>query len=178
TTEQHSPVEVVGFAEAAQITAGADHTCVVITAKGEPPFWCWGNNEHGQLGDNTTDERHAPATVLYLAASSMLAAGEAHTCAVLHLGLVECWGDNKDGQLGDGTTADRHYPGPAFVEKEGQRVGAQLFADHLLGEPAVRIYATATSGLAASSMSLTPEVCKVDFNQIHLIGLGECEVES
>lgn len=53
----------------------------------------------------------APAILSDVAA---LAAGEAHTCAVLRDGRVMCWGDNDRGQLGDGTTAER--AGPVLVE--------------------------------------------------------------
>jgi alpha-tubulin suppressor-like RCC1 family protein len=41
---------------------------------------------------------------------STLAAGYAHTCAILDDGSVSCWGYNNYGQLGDGTTTDRNTP--------------------------------------------------------------------
>lgn len=42
--------------------------------------------------------------------ATQVAAGDAHTCALLTSGIVQCWGDNSSGQLGDGTTTDRHSP--------------------------------------------------------------------
>ena len=39
-----------------------------------------------------------------------IAAGSAHTCAVLDDGTARCWGDNSSGQLGDGSTIDRWTP--------------------------------------------------------------------
>ena len=39
-----------------------------------------------------------------------IAAGDAHTCALLGDGSARCWGQNYYGQLGDGTTTDRHTP--------------------------------------------------------------------
>ena len=39
-----------------------------------------------------------------------LAAGNAHTCALLMGGTVDCWGSNDDGQLGTGDTSERDAP--------------------------------------------------------------------
>ncbi|MGC9079806.1 MAG: RCC1 domain-containing protein [Nanopusillaceae archaeon] len=41
---------------------------------------------------------------------SIIAAGAAHTCALLSDGSIKCWGDNYDGQLGDGTNITRYTP--------------------------------------------------------------------
>jgi alpha-tubulin suppressor-like RCC1 family protein len=174
TTERHSPVEVNGLSEATQITSGADYTCVVLTAASNH-FWCWGDNEHGQLGNGTTTEQHAPAEVRFLAASSMLAAGGAHACAALHSGLVECWGDNGHGQLGDGTKTQRTSPVGAPVEQEGQRILVQTIGNHTLGDPDPRPEATSTSNLFVTYTSLTPDVCTIVSREVHLVGLGECK---
>ncbi len=180
TTDRHVPTEVPALSGATQITAGADHTCAILTAAGEP-FDCWGDNEHGQLSDGIeTVDRHSPTGVLYLAESSMLAAGGSHTCALLRTGLVECWGANEHGQLGDGTHERSTSPVPAVVERKGQRVLFQTFGELELGEPDLRFSAESTANTFVTSTSLTPSVCKVVLGergpQLHLVGLGECKL--
>jgi alpha-tubulin suppressor-like RCC1 family protein len=111
-----------------EIAAGGFHSCARWS---DGTVRCWGEDEFGQLGDNGsparcavdvgTDAGHAgdaplkpcgrtPQLVVDLPAATAIAAGEAHSCAVLADGGVACWGANEAGQLGDGTTTDRHTP--------------------------------------------------------------------
>jgi alpha-tubulin suppressor-like RCC1 family protein len=90
------------------ISAGDEHTCALLqngTAK------CWGNNEHGQLGDDSAaGNRLTPTTVAGLTGAVSITAGNVHTCALLQNGTAKCWGRNIYGQLGDGTTTTRSTP--------------------------------------------------------------------
>jgi alpha-tubulin suppressor-like RCC1 family protein len=57
TTDRHAPVAVSGLAGIQAIAAGGfGHSCS-LTSAGEVS--CWGRNTSGQLGDGSTDERHA-----------------------------------------------------------------------------------------------------------------------
>jgi len=71
---------------------------------------CWGWNAAGQLGDGTTVDRALPVTVAGLPATSTVAGGGFHTCAIGQDKRVFCWGSNDSGQLGDGTIVNRSYP--------------------------------------------------------------------
>lgn len=104
-------------AAAGRITAGDKHTCALVSKPGvqSGSVYCWGNNSLGQLGLGDTANRGdqagemgngLPAVVLARPAVS-IAAGTAHTCAVLDDGSLQCWGDNSAGQLGLGDTATR-----------------------------------------------------------------------
>ena len=109
TGNSADPVDVSGLAdEIGSISAGSFHTCALATSGG---ITCWGNNNHGQLGDNTTINRTTPVSVSGLTSGvGAVAAGNIHTCALTTEGGLKCWGYNRHGQLGDGTNTDRSAP--------------------------------------------------------------------
>jgi alpha-tubulin suppressor-like RCC1 family protein len=99
---------VSGTFTAQDVAAGRDHTCAV---RANGTVACWGANDSGQIGDGTTgNTRLTPVNVSNLANVVGIAAGEAHTCAVLASGEARCWGLNSSGQLGDGTVANSPRP--------------------------------------------------------------------
>ena len=88
-------------------SAGAMHTCAV---KGDGSVWCWGRNDHGQLGDGTGSTQAAPVQVKSLNGVSVVSTHLEHTCAVRDNSSIWCWGRNGYAQLGDGTKIDRSAP--------------------------------------------------------------------
>jgi LPXTG-motif cell wall-anchored protein len=105
-----SPVKVDTSQEFTQVELGRGHACAV-TERGAT--WCWGSDDHGQLGDNAatadTDVPVRAALPPSVDAWSVSAGGDS-TCVVTTLGLSMCWGDNAEGQLGVGDRNDRHVP--------------------------------------------------------------------
>ena len=107
TTGDPAHVVLAALTNVVTVTTGGFHSCATTT---DGRIWCWGLNNAGQLGDNTTTERHYAAPVQGITTAVSIAAGAAHTCAILGDGSVNCWGDNTHGQVGDGSTTARHVP--------------------------------------------------------------------
>lgn len=87
-----------------------NHQCVVKT---DGNMACWGANNQGQLGDNTSGNNKAtPVAVTSLSGGVLASAmGTQHTCAIKNSdGTLWCWGNNSSGQLGIGSTTTKVIP--------------------------------------------------------------------
>ena len=93
---------------AVELAAGGDHTCALLDIS---EVVCWGLNDRGQVGDNSTtnapfakkvvmDSNNTPLRGVKKIASER---GN-HTCAIMNDGSVYCWGDNTHGQLGSASS--------------------------------------------------------------------------
>lgn len=83
-----------------QLSCGSEHSCAVDT-KGS--IWCWGRNDHGQLGRGTFIGSPTPLRVRVekdVGGFSQITCGESHTCAISRTGMIFCWGGNAGGTLG------------------------------------------------------------------------------
>ena len=102
------PVQVSGLDNIAQLsTSGSGGTVCALDSSGLA--WCWGDNQYGQLGDNSTTNHSVPVQVA-LTGISKIAAGGYSTCALLESGQVKCWGKGWYGELGNGFTNDSNTP--------------------------------------------------------------------
>jgi len=92
-----------------QVSAGLWHTMILKT---DGTLWACGNNQYGQLGDGTTEDRAIPVKMMENVAS--VSAGYKHTLILKTDGILWACGNNQYGQLGDGTTIDRTTPVPVM----------------------------------------------------------------
>lgn len=95
------------------ISASNENTCVVADGQA----YCWGDNSHGQLGNNSTTESLSPVHVAAFQGMTVTAvtSGLDMSCAVA-AGAAYCWGSNRFGQLGNGSTDDSLVPVPVVTE--------------------------------------------------------------
>lgn len=113
TTNRDTPTQVRGpggsgfLGGVASVTAGRFHSCALLS---DQTVYCWGDNEHGELGDGTNIDRSFPVRSGEISTALTVSAGEYHSCASLEDGTAQCWGAAAFGQIGDGTTADTSSP--------------------------------------------------------------------
>ena len=92
-----------------QFTSNSGYTCALTT---EGKAYCWGWNQYGRLGNNSTTNSSTPVAVQMPAGVSFqsIAAGNIHTCALTNEGKAYCWGWNQYGQLGNNSTTNSSTP--------------------------------------------------------------------
>lgn len=100
TTNSSTPVDVFGLtANVVSISAGQYSACAVLT---DGTIQCWGKNNFGQLGNNSTTNSSIPVEVWGIdSGASSVAVSYSHACAIV-AGNGFCWGNNGYGQLGTG----------------------------------------------------------------------------
>jgi len=105
------PTRVVGDYSFVAIDAGPEATCAV-TAEGEG--YCWGRNDHGQLGDGSRSYtgRDTPARVEGGVRFGRILPGMG-TCGLDREGRVHCWG-----RAHLGTQAVNESPTPVRVDTD------------------------------------------------------------
>lgn len=114
TTDSMSPSRVVltggGELPAMEaIASGDDHVCALTT---DSRVYCWGENDYGQLGNDSATSLSVATAVKGLdgVVIEAITAGEEHSCAIDDQGLAYCWGQNRSGELGDGSQVNRALP--------------------------------------------------------------------
>ena len=97
------PSTVTGIPySAVSITCGTSHTCTRLVNN---HAYCWGLNDHGQLGSGSTSTSAIPVRVFTYADIIGIYATTSSTCVARLVGSSNetwCFGDNSDGQLGIG----------------------------------------------------------------------------
>lgn len=92
------PVDVLGLTSGVASISGGDlHTCAVTTSGGAK---CWGSNDYGEQGNNSTTYSRVPVDVLGLTSGvAAISGGTSHTCAITTSGGAKCWGGSTTQSL-------------------------------------------------------------------------------
>jgi alpha-tubulin suppressor-like RCC1 family protein len=104
------------FGGAMTLSVGGGHACV---ERGLGEVWCWGQNNDGQLGNDTTDNALVPIMSSF---TGEIATGRWHTCGVATDGTVMCWGWGGHGRLANGVgwdPPDLLVPTPILMTPNG-----------------------------------------------------------
>lgn len=89
------------------VSAGQHHTCAIANSN---DLYCWGNNDAGQLGINSTAHQATPVKIEHTTGWQDVESGGSHTCAVDETLDIYCWGLNVRGQLANGANIDTNQP--------------------------------------------------------------------
>ncbi len=73
------------------VAVGSNHSCA-LTADGK--VYCWGLNDHNQLGNDAGTLSPMPIQVSDVSDARAIGAGATHTCVVLGNGTSKCWGSS------------------------------------------------------------------------------------
>ena len=105
-------VSIDGGQTVAQIYARQLRTCIVLDDNSAS---CWGFNEDGQAGDDSTNTYKSPSVKVEFPQGKgvkSMGMGLKHTCAILEDDTLTCWGLDSHGALGNGDsdTSDKYTP--------------------------------------------------------------------
>jgi alpha-tubulin suppressor-like RCC1 family protein len=162
------------------VTGGDIHACGIESGG----TYCFGGNNHGQLGTGDTNDRNVPTSVT--GSFSGLAAGQFFTCG-WNTTDVACTGDNYNGEIGNGGLTDtstftnlvaRGQPAAANKVSSGDIFACALYPDGELwcwggnGAGELGNGTTADSTLAVRATSTT-DWADVGAGDVHVCGVKQ-----
>jgi len=183
------PVDLGPGRTAVALSAGWFHTCALLD---HGDVRCWGLGLDGRLGygnaltigDDEAPSAAGPVNLGPGRTARAIAAGGAHTCAILDTGAVRCWGFGIDGRLGYGdqnTIGDNEAPaavGPVMLGTG--RTAAAITAGNahtcaLLDDGTVRCWGNARFGQVGSGNTFTFSATQTP-DTLPLVALGGAAV--
>lgn len=137
TTDRSKPVKVGGLLTGKTVTTVGgtyDSSCAIADGK----IYCWGYNQYGTVGADTTTTYYSTPTAVAIIANGLpstynataLTSGSRSTnmCAIAD-GHAYCWGENNAGQIGNGTAPSATiYEAPLAVYTAGVLSGKTVTA--------------------------------------------------
>lgn len=113
---------------ATSISMGGHLSCAVLD---DGTLACWGENNYGQLGDNTTTRRNVPTLAQLPDNLTVLDVGVNYhsTCVVYANGSMGCWGHDHRGRLANGPDQGHTWL-PSVINQTSGFVDVEVGADH------------------------------------------------
>ncbi len=90
-----------------EISGGGTHS---LALKADSSIWACGENNRGQIGDSTNNQRNNYTRIGTRRDWVSISAGSTHNIALRVDGTIWTWGHNFNGGLGNGTNLDMNYP--------------------------------------------------------------------
>ena len=145
------PTAVSGGYRWKEISVGNNHSCGIRT---DGVAMCWGTNDYGQLGDNTTNTTNAPVAVNGGGTWRSISANWLSTCGIKTDDRGFCWAENNTGRVGDNTSGNVRYVPTAINGSAGSRLSVPWNNGNATGKTNVSLSwidgASNTTTLAAS----------------------------
>ncbi|MFZ3009609.1 MAG: prepilin-type N-terminal cleavage/methylation domain-containing protein [Candidatus Microsaccharimonas sp.] len=117
TTSSSLPVAVstAGVLSGKTINQVVNSDYITCALASDAKVYCWGNNEYGQVGNNSYTNALAPTAVLTDGALNgktikSLVYGSGFACALDSDSYAYCWGDTSSGALGNGSMSSSTFP--------------------------------------------------------------------
>ena len=127
-----SPTDASKGLKATQVSGGGYHS---LASDADGNTWAWGENNHGQLGNNTTKDSSVPVHVRDPASptdinkglkATQVSSGYRYSMTVGSDGYAYGWGTNDSSQLGDGTTNDSNAPVHVALNPQPMIIGVKF----------------------------------------------------
>ncbi len=177
------PSRVRGLAGVTALTAGAHHTCALMTGGGVS---CWGAAAGGKLGAEVVDDQAAPVDVPALRGARALAAGGTFTCGLVG-DVVRClggaFGTTREVPAKEATLLVAGHAHACFVVDGGARClgdasGAQLGDGRRGGLASVRPRAVPSLDDAVRIAASGERTCALRSNaQVSCWGAGQASYQ-
>jgi alpha-tubulin suppressor-like RCC1 family protein len=107
------------FMKVQAVSTNQTHTLILKT---DGTLWACGNNDFGELGDNTDTLKSSPIRIM--SGVKSMSAGMYHSLILKTDGTLWACGNNCYGQLGDGTTTGRFFPVQVLTDVQSMAAGA------------------------------------------------------
>ena len=171
--ERFTATPVIGLGGSlVEVVAGWDFSCGRLDTG---VVQCWGNNSHGQLGNNDLgNESLSPVNVAGITDAVDISSVNRTVCAVRTGGTVECWGQNDVGQAGNGMGTDAAAPVPVTGVTTALSVAAgAAHACALLADQTVVCWGNEANGRLGNNSTTNTMVTATPVNGLSEVTLIE-----